>query len=71
MKDFVLYPVTYPTMLRISLIAKYVFNVFEDFSIALYFRKYYLHEIFKDLKSHKLQSCYQFEYYNNVILDNS
>lgn len=42
MKEFVLFPVTYPTMLRISLAVKYVFQVLEDFSIALYFRKYYL-----------------------------
>lgn len=42
MKEFVLFPLTYPTMLRISLAAKYVFQVLEDFSIALYFRKFYL-----------------------------
>lgn len=42
LKEFVLYPITYPTMLRISLASKYVFQVFEDYSIALYFRKFYL-----------------------------
>jgi len=50
LREFVLFPVSYPTMLRISLALKYVFQVFEDFSIALYFRKFYLKDVFESLK---------------------
>jgi len=57
-------------MLRISLISKYVFQVFEDFSVALYFRKFYLSEIFKTIKI-KDTKQYQFSYYKSIILDYS
>lgn len=57
-------------MLRISLVSKYVFQVFEDFSVALYFRKFYLSEIFKNLKTKDIK-VYQFSYYKSVVLDYS
>jgi hypothetical protein len=57
-------------MLRISLISKYVFQVFEDFAVALYFRKYYLADIFRQLKP-RPPSTYTFSYYKSVVLDHS
>lgn len=57
-------------MLRVSLVSKYVFQVFEDFSVALYFRKFYLAEIFKTIKIKDLK-IYTFSYYKSVILDYS
>lgn len=70
MKEFVLFPVTYPTMLRISLAVKYVFQVLEDFSIALYFRKYYLKEVFESLRQKEKPEPYKFTYYRNIVADN-
>lgn len=73
LKEFVLFPVSYPTMLRVALTAKYVFPVVEDHSLALYFRKFYLGEIFGTLKSKvKLtqdMNSYKFAYYKSIILD--
>ena len=68
MKEFVLYPVTYQTMLRISLTSKYVFQVLEDYSIALYFRKFYLRNIFDNMKSKDLSlERYRYSYYKNIV----
>lgn len=58
-------------MIRISLAAKYVFQVFEDYSIALYFRKFYLRDIFDSLKGKNLQlEPYNYRYYKNIVVDN-
>lgn len=68
-KEFILYPVSYPTMIRISLAVKHVFPVFEDHTLALYFRKFYLSEIFNQLKPKlKEPATYRFVYYPNIIL---
>lgn len=71
LKDFVLFPICYPTMIRISFAVKYIFQVFHDYSIALYFRKYYLSEIFSSLKN-KIDTItyYKYKFYNNIILEN-
>lgn len=76
LKEYVLYPVSYPTMLRVSLVSKYVFQVFEDHSLALYFRKFYLSDIFGGLKpklkaNKQLIKPYYFAYYKSVILQYS
>ncbi len=58
-------------MIRISLAAKYVFQVFEDYSIALYFRKFYLRDIFDSLQGKHLQlEPYNYRYYKNIVVDN-
>jgi hypothetical protein len=57
-------------MLRISLALKYVFQVLEDFSIALYFRKFYLKDIFEPLKAREKQENYRFSFYRNIVADN-
>lgn len=57
-------------MLRVSLICKYVFRVIEDHSVALYFRKFYLSEIFEMTRPKvKSKEPYKFIYYRNLILD--
>lgn len=57
-------------MIRVALVSRYVFQVIEDHSIALYFRKFYLSEIFGHMKGKiKLDKEYKFAYYKNIILD--
>lgn len=59
-------------MIRISLAVKYVFQVYEDYCIALYFRKYYLSTIFGGLKDKlKDHEVYKFSYYPSLLLENA
>lgn len=59
-------------MLRVSLICKHVFRVVEDHSVALYFRKFYLSEVFGVVKPKiKSKESYKFSYYKSIILDSS
>jgi hypothetical protein len=68
LKEFVLYPVSYQTMLRISMVSKYIFQVFEDYSIALYFRKFYLKKIFDSMKVKDLDlEPYNYIFYKNIV----
>lgn len=70
LREFVLFPLTYPTMIRISLALKYVFPVLEDFSIALYFRKFYLKEIYEPLAHQPPPQPYRFSFYRNLAAEN-
>ena len=71
LKEFVLFPVSYPTMLRVSLAVKYIFNTVEDYSQALYFRKFYLTEVMASLRQRvKEFDHYNYQYYSNIILEN-
>lgn len=58
-------------MLRVSLTSKYVFQVLEDYSIALYFRKFYLRNIFDNMRTKDVSlERYRYSYYKNIVAEN-